>query len=157
MLTKITFLISLALFWLVIAGYDGIIHYPILSFISVISIFAASGYYNIIPKKYYNPFRLLAYIFWLIREIITSSLNVASIIWNPSAKIKPIIAELETDFPHSSPEIALFANSITLTPGTYTIDIKDSKLIVHSLTTTNLRDLKSGMMQKEIKKMLHSL
>lgn len=154
MLTKITFLISLALFWLVIAGFDGIIHYPILSFISVISIFAASCYYNIIPKKYYNPFRLLTYIFWLIREIIVSSLNVAAIIWNPHSKIKPIIAELETDFAPSSAEIALYANSITLTPGTYAVDIENSKLIVHSLTTTNLRDLKSGLMQKEIKKML---
>lgn len=152
MLTKIIFLITLCLFWFLIAGQEGIMHYPILSLLSLVSAFLISLYYNLIPQKYYNPFRLIAYIFWLIREIVISSWYVTKIIWNPRAKIQPRIMELETDFSPSSSEIVFLANSITLTPGTYTIDIKSNKLIVHSLTTANLRDLKSGSMQKKLKK-----
>ena len=155
MLTRLIFASSIALFWFFIAGKSGILHYPILSFcaIGAISIFAIFA--NIEPKKYCNPFKLINYIFWLFREILTSSWHVTKIIWNPYLKIKPRIIEVQADFNPSSPEIVVFANSITLTPGTYTVDIEGNKLMVHALTTGNIRDLTSGDMQKRIQNLFN--
>ena len=44
----------------------------------------------------------------------------------------------------------IYANSITLTPGTVTIDLVDDKLTVHALTPAGLEGVKSGEMDRRI-------
>ena len=77
--------------------------------------------------------RLVLYWIWLIREILKSNLNVARIILNPRLPISPIMvpfkAEMESDLARM-----IYANSITLTPGTITTGTEGDILRIHALT-----------------------
>lgn len=78
----------------------------------------------------------LKYAAWLAREIFLSNLKVARIILDPALPIRPVLfwapAPQKTD-----PGRVVFANSITLTPGTISVEISGSgqHILVHALHT----------------------
>ena len=47
----------------------------------------------------------------------------------------------------------VYANSITLTPGTITLDVQDDKFLVHALTDEAAADLDSGEMDRRVSDM----
>lgn len=128
-------------------------HFPLFSVISVILCLVVSLNLGILPKKIISPLKIIRYSFWLIKEIIFSSIAVTKIIWSSQINIKPRIVEIDSYF--KSPGLAsIYANSITLTPGTISIDTYDNKILVHALMPSNIRELAAGDMQKTISKFL---
>lgn len=92
---------------------------------------------------------LLGYLVWLTREVTASSLSVAKVVLSPSLPISPRIARIRTNTEHPYDQV-LFANSITLTPGTLSMDLDKGIVTVHSLTEEGMRDLLSGEMNRRI-------
>ena len=70
------------------------------------------------------------YIFVLFKEIIKANLDVAYRVINPEMPIKPGIVVIKTNLKKNIAKLIL-ANSITLTPGTFTLDIIGDKLLIH--------------------------
>ena len=70
-------------------------------------------------------------------------------ILSPSLPIRPRILQVEAS---QETDIArvIYANSITLTPGTVTLDVRDGKLLVHALTTDSAEGLLSGEMDRKV-------
>jgi len=81
--------------------------------------------------------RFFTYIPWLLYQIITSNIYVASVV-----RFK---TKLESDI-----SWVTLANSITLTPGTITMDIKDGEFFVHALDKKVADDLHAGEMEDRI-------
>lgn len=79
----------------------------------------------------YLPLALF-YVLNLMAEIIKASLNVIGIILRPSRKPEPVLIEfdsgLETEFQN-----VVLANSITLTPGTITVEMEEGHFLIHCL------------------------
>lgn len=105
-------------------------------------------------KKYFilhvNYYRLLLYFFWLVNEIIKSALAVAKIIITGNKKIDPYVIWFKADYDNPVAR-AILANSITLTPGTVSIDIFDDGIYsVHALNKEFADGLLSGDMQRKI-------
>jgi multicomponent Na+:H+ antiporter subunit E len=50
----------------------------------------------------------------------------------------------------TSAGLATYGNSITLTPGTLTVGLEDTELVVHALTLEGALDLESGRMDRRI-------
>lgn len=77
--------------------------------------------------------RGLTYWPWLMKEIVKSNLTVAGIILNPrlpiSPTVRPVRASQATDMGR-----VIYANSITLTPGTISVHMADEEILVHALT-----------------------
>ncbi len=77
--------------------------------------------------------RAWAYLPWLMKEIFVANVHVAKIILHPKLPIHPILVHY-----HSSQKTDLgrviYANSITLTPGTITTRVQGDELEIHSLT-----------------------
>ncbi len=92
---------------------------------------------------------LLGYWIWLLREVIASSLAVTRIVLSPRLPISPRIARIRAGSDHPYDQV-LFANSITLTPGTLSMDLDDGVITVHSLTEDGMRDLLSGEMNRRV-------
>jgi multicomponent Na+:H+ antiporter subunit E len=92
---------------------------------------------------------LLGYWIWLTREIIKSSLSVTRIVLSPDLPISPRVARIRagSDNPYDH---VLLANSITLTPGTLSMDLDKGYVTVHSLTEEGMRDLLSGEMDRRV-------
>jgi multicomponent Na+:H+ antiporter subunit E len=76
--------------------------------------------------------RILAYIPWLLYQIIIANLRVAYLVLNPRMPINPHFLFFGTGLRRSISLVTL-ANSITLTPGTVTVDLKEGSLLVHVL------------------------
>lgn len=72
----------------------------------------------------------LIYVLVLAREIVKANLDVAYRAIHPDVPINPGIVIINTDLEQDIAKMIL-ANSITLTPGTFTLDIVGDKLLIH--------------------------
>lgn len=92
---------------------------------------------------------LLGYWIWLGLEVFKSSLSVSKVVLSPSLPISPRIARVRTGSERPYDQV-LLANSITLTPGTLSMDIDKGVITVHSLTEDGMRSILSGEMKRRV-------
>ena len=76
--------------------------------------------------------RFVAYVPWLIKEIFVANVMVARTVLSPRLPISPTVVHFRgaqrTDLGRF-----VYANSITLTPGTVTVDVRGQNLTIHAL------------------------
>jgi len=72
----------------------------------------------------------IVYIVVLFKEIVIANLDVAYRVIHPKMPIKPGIVLIKTTLKQDIAKMIL-ANSITLTPGTFTLDIVGDTLLIH--------------------------
>ena len=68
-------------------------------------------------------------VFW---EIVKANWGVLKIVLNPKSKIEPKMVYFKTDLKKDTSKVAL-ANSITITPGTITVNVSDDVFCVHAM------------------------
>lgn len=93
----------------------------------------------------WNPRVLLAYLLYMgvfLRELLKANLNVAGIVFSPRLVIEPGIVEITTRLQSPVGRMVL-ANSITLTPGTLTVDIQGDRLFIHWINV-GTRDIEAA-------------
>lgn len=80
--------------------------------------------------------RLLSYFGCLLIEIIKANIAVMRVILSPGCReVQPLIFRFDSHL-HQGFAQTILANSITITPGTYTIGIDGSTLTVHALNAS---------------------
>ena len=94
----------------------------------------------------------VVYIFVLIREIIIANINVMQVITNKEIKIEPTLVTFRSGLRTSFGRFML-ANSITLTPGTISVNVKGDVFTVHCLSTAFLDVSESSPFITYIKKL----
>ena len=94
----------------------------------------------------------LAYWPWLLLEIVRAGWRVSRIILDPRLPISPTLARLR---PSQKTPVALatHANSITLTPGTITVDADGEEFLVHALTREDAAALAGGEMDRRVSRL----
>lgn len=93
--------------------------------------------------------RLLPFWGWLGKELVVSNVKVARIILSPTMPISPTVTKIEA-LSEGPVGQAILGNSITLTPGTVTMDDHEGTLIVHCLTADGADDLAQGEMNRRV-------
>jgi multicomponent Na+:H+ antiporter subunit E len=91
-------------------------------------------------------FYTILYLVVFLWELIKSNVNVALRVINPKLPINPGIVKVKTRLKSPMGRMIL-ANSITLTPGTLTIDIKDDFFYIHWI---DVKTLDAEEVRKEI-------
>ena len=131
----------LFLFWLILMGRvtTEIVIFGIgLTVLTGIMMYVLFGY---TPKKEIRYLirvpLFVVYIFVLIREIIIANINVMQVITNKEIKIEPTLVTFYSGLKTSFGKFML-ANSITLTPGTISVNVKGDVFTVHCLSTAFL-------------------
>lgn len=89
------------------------------------------------------------YFVWLIIQILLSNWATIRLIF--SRAISPCIARVDTKG-MTTAALVLYANSITLTPGTVTIEVEEDGFMVHALTADMLAEVKGGDMAARIRR-----
>ncbi|MCG6900218.1 MAG: Na+/H+ antiporter subunit E [Gammaproteobacteria bacterium] len=92
---------------------------------------------------------VLLYWAWLGREIVKSNIDVSRRILNPTLPISPTIFTLRATQKTELGRVT-YANSITLVPGTVTVDVEEDLFTVHALTQEIAADLKRGEMNRRV-------
>ena len=87
--------------------------------------------------------RLPAYLAWLLKEIVLSSIQVAKLVLKPELDISPTLVEIDATALSEGQQVIL-GNSITLSPGTVTLDIHLGRLVVHCITREGADALQTG-------------
>ncbi|RMG18191.1 MAG: hypothetical protein D6729_07330 [Deltaproteobacteria bacterium] len=96
------------------------------------------------------PSIVFLYLPWLALEIVKANLQVLQLVLGPRGLLQPRLVRYR---PRLKSEVALvtFANSITLTPGTVTVDIEeDGTFVVHAIDAATAAGLESGEMEERI-------
>ncbi len=115
--------------------------YPIVMGLGVISIIlaVALAYRMRIMDRETVPVAeslpLFAYWSWLGGEIFKSNIAVTKLIMKPDLDVEPRLVRVPAD-QQSDLGRCVFANSITLTPGTVTVDVEEDGFLVHALDTS---------------------
>ena len=149
----ISLAITLFAFWLALSG-----HYtPFLvatGAVMALSCVALASRMHILDQEG-HPVHLLArgvlgYFFWLFWQIMKSAWTVTKIILSPKLPISPTMTKIKVS--QKTPVgINIFANSITLTPGTITVGVEHGDtLVVHALQNEGAHDLEAGLMDARV-------
>lgn len=93
--------------------------------------------------------RVLYYLLWLMWQVVLSNIDLVRRIWDPTLPIRPTWQRLDIKVTSSLAK-TLYANSITLTPGTLTTDVREDHFMVHSLSPDGIEDLRKGGMEEQI-------
>ncbi|MBM7624978.1 Na+/H+ antiporter subunit E [Sporohalobacter salinus] len=106
-------------------------------------------------KFWYRPQQLLLLARFFVRllsEIIKANLSMAWIIINPELSVSPGVVKFRTSLKSDLAKVIL-ANTITLTPGTLTIEINRDEFIVHVINRESIK----GLFSNEIEKLLSKI
>ncbi|WP_455367138.1 Na+/H+ antiporter subunit E [Kaarinaea lacus] len=93
--------------------------------------------------------RLLRYFLFLGWEIITANLGVVKRILTPGRTINPQVVQIPTKKKTDLGKV-IYANSITLTPGTVTMELTEKEIKVHSLSDDSLKKLQSERIANKV-------
>ncbi len=141
----------LSAFWLVNSG-----HYTplILSFMVVSVIFVAYLCHRMdVVDGESQPlnltFSIPGYWLWLIKEVVVANIDVARRVWLGPKSISPMVINIKAS-QKTDLGMVIYANSITLTPGTVTLDLQGNRLKVHALTKEAAAGLITGEMDRRV-------
>ena len=108
------------------------------------------------PKKELLVLRLLpqgiGYFFVLIKEIIAANRSVISLIISPQYDVEPVLVTFRTEL-KSDLAKTILANSITLTPGTITVELTDEMFKVHCLDKEMAEGIEDSVFVRLLMKM----
>lgn len=94
--------------------------------------------------------RWLIYVPILLWEIAKANIHVAYVVLHPRLPIDPGIVRFRPALRHGLP-VTTLANSITLTPGTLTVDVRERDFFVHHLTASSREDLLEGTLERLVR------
>jgi multicomponent Na+:H+ antiporter subunit E len=94
--------------------------------------------------------RLVRYIPYLLLEIVKANLDVARRVVDPRLPIRPQVFRIRSGQQTDLGRV-LYANSITLTPGTVTIRLDGDELEIHALTTEAADGVRGGEMERRVR------
>lgn len=121
--------------WLLLTGRFYMQNLMAGAVVSLITTLIFSRYFQIDAQKLLNPkryFWLIIYILYFAWECVKANFDVAYRVLHPSLPVKPGIVKVKLQLKRALARTIL-ANSITMTPGTITVDIIDDILYVHCI------------------------
>jgi multicomponent Na+:H+ antiporter subunit E len=143
--------VLLALFWLLLSGiYQPlIVAFGVVSVLLVIYVLKRMDETDSEPKPVASGARICRYFIWLTGEIVASSIHVTKLVWGNPRNLSPSLAKVSVAQVPDKVRV-LYANSITLTPGTLSVDIENDEITVHALQSKSIDELKQGEMENKI-------
>ncbi len=152
----ISLFLTLAAFWLLNSG-----HYtPLIILLGVASIafvLVISHRMDVVDEEsqpIYLTQNIFYYYLWLIKEMIQANITVVKHIWLGSDSISPSLRTIKISQKTDMGKV-IYANSITLIPGTVAIDLIEDEIIVHALLTKDIESLMAGEMDRRVSQLEH--
>lgn len=127
-------ILALAAFWFALSGETAPLFLMLGALSALLTLWLVARL-KIIDRDaspYHRAPNILVYGGWLLVEIVKANLAVIRRILGPTHAIDPVMVNVTTTA-RTNLGKALFANSITLTPGTVTVDVDGDRLKVHAL------------------------
>ena len=142
--------------WVLWSGHHLLIGFGI---VSCLVVFLLSHRMNIVDEEGV-PVQLgvrffIGYAPWLLKEIVRANIEVACWILFPRRPIRPTVVRV-TALQKGDLARVIYANSITLTPGTVSIDMDGDQITVHALSYQGAQEDMAGEMNRRVAKLEES-
>jgi len=147
----ISLFLTLAAFWLLNSGHYSVLVLS-LGFVSIVLILIITHKMDVVDHEsqpIYLSRKILGYYLWLIKEIIKTNITVVKHIWLGEKSISPTLKTIKISQQTDMGKV-IYANSITLTPGTVAIDLVDNEITVHALISKDIESLEIGEMDRRV-------
>lgn len=138
-------------FWLLLSGHYG----PLLLALGALSVVVVCWLTRRADLDHQSvtvafALRLPRYFLWLSGKVLVSAYAVARKVWSPRPALRPVV---EPTPAAQLPELSqvVYANSITLTPGTLSLDVEADHIEVHSLERSGVDELGEGLMLRRVR------
>lgn len=155
MLKTVSLSATLMIFWLLMSG----IYTPLLIGLGVVSVALTMiivHRMNIIDQETHPTHILLnlpRFIVYLFIDLVNSSITVVKLVWQVNTPISPTFStykiKLKTDVAK-----VIYANAITVTPGTIAIDLDGDEITVHALVKEGIDDLMTGEKETKVRQLV---
>ena len=143
--------LALSLFWLLNSGHNTVLMLS-LGVASIALVLYIAHRMDVVDHEaqpLHLTLQLPGYYAWLIKEIVLANLSVVKHIWLGNKTISPtqkiIKVSQKTDIGK-----VIYANSITLTPGTVTVKVEGDQFTVHALLRESIEELEAGEMDRRV-------
>lgn len=103
-----------------------------------------------VPARFYP--RALIYLPWLAWQVVLANWDVFKRVWSPRLSIDPRMTRIAYSTRHPF-VTTTYANSITLTPGTVTVLVDDTHMLIHCIAQEAEDDVVSGSMERHCKRL----
>jgi len=142
---------SMMLFWIMLSGDFGPLNLALgcVSVLLAVSICHRMDVVDQESQPFHLSTRLPVYWAWLALEVVKANLDVTRRIWTPGKSISPTVVRLKLSQQTALGKV-IYANSITLTPGTVTLAIEDDEILVHALSRADAATLQTGEMDRQV-------
>lgn len=127
--------LALAATWLVLSGYFDNPLILTLGALSIAFVLWMCSRMKILDREtvpYETMPQTMSYFSWLFAEIVKANMAVVKAVLSPDLEVSPTLTKIPLN---SESDVAktMFANSITLTPGTVSVNMEDDHILVHAL------------------------
>lgn len=147
----ISLFITLSAFWLLNSGHYSLL-ILLLGLASIVLVLVIAHKMDVVDQES-QPLHLkrniFSYFIWLIKEIIQANITVVKHVWQREQNISPTLKTVKISQKTDMGK-AIYANSITLTPGTVAIDLDDDEITVHALLLKDIESLEIGEMDRRV-------
>jgi multicomponent Na+:H+ antiporter subunit E len=96
--------------------------------------------------------RLLGYIPWVLWQVVLTNIDAAKLILGRETKVDPVLVKIRVKQQTTLGQV-IHANTITLTPGTVTLDVRDHVFLIHALTPESASEDQSGVLDDKVAKL----
>ena len=146
--------IALLVFWLLLSGY--FTAFLMLAGVgSALAVVLFARRMEVVDREGFpiNLWRAVIWYWpWLAKEIVTSAWDVSKAILHPKLPISPTLVRFKPS-QRSVVGLVTHANSITLTPGTITVEAKDGEFLVHALFRSGAEAVVDSEMDRRISRL----
>jgi multicomponent Na+:H+ antiporter subunit E len=104
------------------------------------------------PREQVQPISVVGFVsfaMWLLLRMLQSAVWVATVVVDPRRQPHPGVVHFDTNLPSPAARTML-ANSISLVPGTITLNVDGSRFTVHAFTPQSVEDLVTAATQRRI-------
>ena len=151
---NVPILIALSSLWLLLSGHFT----PLLISLGLASVLLVVWFLRRMDRVDHEPITLrpgpglLGCLVWWLWSVVKANIDLARRIWDPRLPVNPVWARLDTSV-ETPVEKTLYANSITLTPGTLTTDVRDDHFVIHALSQEGVDELREGEMERRVRRL----
>ena len=143
--------LSLAAFWLINSGHNTALMLS-LGVVSIALVLYIAHRMDVVDHEsqpLHLTLKLPGFYAWLSKEIILANFLVVKHIWLGNKTISPTLTIIKASQKTDVGKV-IYANSITLTPGTVTVNLEGDRFMVHALLRESIEDLEAGEMDRQV-------
>lgn len=146
--------LALAAFWLLNSGHYTplILSLGVISIAVVLYIVHRMDVVDHESQPLHLTLKLPGYFLWLTKKIILANISVVKHIWLGNETISPTVTIMKASQKTDIGKV-IYANSITLTPGTVAVNLVGDQIMVHALLRENIEDLQTGEMDRRVSRL----